>query len=113
MERGLTQRDLRAVGVSYAYISRIEAGDRTPSVKAIRLLAEKLGVTPEYLESGEDPPNLLRIRGEIERALTNLEDGHPAAPCLLRAMEEFKNPDGTLRYIPQTGSFFQVRDEVE
>jgi transcriptional regulator with XRE-family HTH domain len=54
MERGLSQRDLSSPGVSYAYISRIEAGARTPSVKALRKLAQKLGVSVEYLETGRD-----------------------------------------------------------
>ena len=53
-ERGLSQRDLSSPGVSYAYISRIEAGARRPSVKALRRLAEKLGVTAEYLETGSE-----------------------------------------------------------
>ena|SRR6266571_1068105 len=55
-ERGLSQRDISSAGVSYAYISRIEAGARTPSVKAIRLLAEKLGISVEYLETGSASP---------------------------------------------------------
>jgi tetratricopeptide (TPR) repeat protein len=50
----LSQRDLSSPGVSYAYISRIEAGARTPSVKALRKLAQKLGVSVEYLETGRD-----------------------------------------------------------
>ena len=54
LERGLSQRDLSSPGVSYAYISRIEAGARRPSVKALRMLAKKLGVTPGYLETGSD-----------------------------------------------------------
>lgn len=53
-ERGLSQRELASPGVSYAYISRIEAGSRQPSVKALRRLAAKLNVTPEYLETGSD-----------------------------------------------------------
>src|SRR5262245_63787001 len=53
-ERGLSQRDLSSPGVSYAYISRIEAGARRPSVKALRMLAKKLAVTPGYLETGSD-----------------------------------------------------------
>lgn len=52
LERGFSQRELAAPGVSYAYISRIEAGTRQPSVKALRRLAAKLGVTAEYLETG-------------------------------------------------------------
>ena len=54
LERGLSQRDLSSPGVSYAYISRIEAGARSPSVKALRMLARKLGVSVEYLETGRD-----------------------------------------------------------
>jgi transcriptional regulator with XRE-family HTH domain len=52
LEQGLSQRELAAPGVSYAYISRIEAGTRQPSVKALRRLATKLGVTADYLETG-------------------------------------------------------------
>src|SRR4051794_41430243 len=51
-EQGLSQRDLSAPGISYAYISRIEAGARRPSVKALRMLAPKLGVSVQYLETG-------------------------------------------------------------
>src|SRR2546428_6682624 len=56
IERGLSQRDLSSPGVSYAYISRIEAGARTPSVKALRQLASKLGVSVEQLETGKPTP---------------------------------------------------------
>src|SRR5919201_5158870 len=45
LQRGFSQRDLSSPGVSYACISRIEAGARTPSVKALRKLAQKLGVS--------------------------------------------------------------------
>jgi transcriptional regulator with XRE-family HTH domain len=54
LDRGLSQRDLSSPGVSYAYISRIEAGARTPSVKALRKLAQRLNVSVEYLETGRD-----------------------------------------------------------
>src|ERR671938_1488760 len=52
LERGLSQRDLAEPGVSYAYISRIEADARRPSLKALRILARSLRVSPEYLETG-------------------------------------------------------------
>ena len=54
LERQPSQRELASPGVSYAYISRIEAGARRPSVKALRQLAPKLGVSVEYLETGSD-----------------------------------------------------------
>jgi transcriptional regulator with XRE-family HTH domain len=69
LERGMSQRELAAPGVSYAYISRIEAGTRQPSVKALRRLAVKLGVSAEYLETGSQ----LAPAGERELKLTDLE----------------------------------------
>lgn len=54
LEQGFSQRELSSRGASYAYISRIEAGTRTPSVKALRSIAPKLGVTVDYLETGVD-----------------------------------------------------------
>jgi transcriptional regulator with XRE-family HTH domain len=69
VERGLSQRELSAPGVSYAYISRIEAGTRQPSVKALRRLASKLGVTADYLETGSQ----LGAEEERELRLADLE----------------------------------------
>lgn len=54
LERGLSQRLLSGPGVTGAYVSQIEADGRTPSMKALRVLAGKLGVTAEYLETGSD-----------------------------------------------------------
>lgn len=63
---GLSQRELSVPGVSYAYISRIEANTRTPSVKALRKIAPRLGVTVEYLETGTDrTPHEQRLRNII------------------------------------------------
>lgn len=77
LERGLSQRDLSEPGVSYAYVSRIEAGARQPSLKALRILAQKLGVSPEYLETGAGTPKAydreLRL-GDAELALGLDED---------------------------------------
>lgn len=60
-ERGLSQRELSSPGISYAYISRIESDARTPSVKAMRRIAEKLGVTVEHLETGEPTPTEIAV----------------------------------------------------
>lgn len=53
---GLSQRDLASEGVSYAYISRLEANTRRPSVRALRKLAVKLDVSVHWLETGEEDP---------------------------------------------------------
>ena len=61
LELGLSQRQLSQPGVSYAYISRLEAGTRTPSVKALRLLAPRLDVSVEWLETGEEERRFARF----------------------------------------------------
>jgi transcriptional regulator with XRE-family HTH domain len=55
-ELGLSQRSISCDGVSYAYISRLEAGLRQPSVKALRKLAPQLGVSVHWLEFGREDP---------------------------------------------------------
>ncbi len=88
IERGLSQRSLATQGVSYAYISRIEAGARTPSVKALRMLARRLGVSVDYLETGLDlaapEDRELRLR-EAELHL-RLGDDPASAETVLRAL---------------------------
>src|SRR5579862_9507973 len=72
LARGLSQRELAAPGVSYAYISRIEAGTRQPSVKALRKLAGKLGVSADFLETGSelDPAEARELRlSDVELAI--------------------------------------------
>src|SRR5438552_10065133 len=56
LKRGLSQRQLSGPGVSYAYVSRIESGGRKPSLKAMRLLAQRLGVSLEEIETGRRVP---------------------------------------------------------
>jgi len=60
----MSQRELAEPGVSYAYVSRIEAGTRQPSVKALRKIAGKLGVGADYLETGSelDPSGARELR---------------------------------------------------
>jgi tetratricopeptide (TPR) repeat protein len=94
LARGLSQRQLSSPGVSYAYISRIEAGTRQPSVKALRKLAAKLAVSPEYLETGVDlaPREDRELRlaaAEVELRLT--EDSAEAERDLRRLLEEARD----------------------
>ena len=72
---GLTQRDLSFPGCTAAYISRIEAGARVPSYQILREFAKRLGVTADYLATGQDeaPDPLFEAEvalrlGDTERA---------------------------------------------
>ena len=88
VERGLSQRELSSPGVSYAYISRIEAGSRQPSVKALRMLARKLGISADYLETGSE----MRDVEARELRLANAE-------LELRLAEDPGAPEQTLREV--------------
>jgi transcriptional regulator with XRE-family HTH domain len=48
----LSQRDLAFAGCSAAYISRIEHGERIPSLQVMRELARRTGVSEEQLAYG-------------------------------------------------------------
>jgi tetratricopeptide (TPR) repeat protein len=91
LERGLSQRQLAAPGVSYAYISRIEGGARRPSVKALRTLARKLGISADYLETGseitDDDARELRI-ADAELELRLAESTEAAEQQLEQLREE-------------------------
>jgi transcriptional regulator with XRE-family HTH domain len=70
---GLSQRQLSFPGCSAAYISRLEAGDRVPSLQLLRKLALKLDADEQYLATGveqvqQPPPE--RIEAEVERRLS-------------------------------------------
>lgn len=76
---GLSQRQLSFPGCSAAYISRLEAGDRVPSLQLLRKLALKLNADEDHLATGiarveQAPPELVEM--EVERRLR----GEPRAP---------------------------------
>jgi transcriptional regulator with XRE-family HTH domain len=69
---GLSQRQLSFPGCSAAYISRLEAGDRVPSLQLLRKLATRLDADEQYLATGverveQDPPEA--VDAEVERRL--------------------------------------------
>jgi transcriptional regulator with XRE-family HTH domain len=70
---GLSQRQLSFPGCSAAYISRLEAGDRVPSLQLLRKLAAKLNADEQYLATGverveQEPPEV--VESEVERRLS-------------------------------------------
>jgi tetratricopeptide (TPR) repeat protein len=68
-EKGLSQQAISGPGLTTAHISRIEAGLRRPSVRAIRALAKQLDVSPEYVETGRP----LGPRGDLEVRVADAE----------------------------------------
>src|SRR6476660_7094832 len=51
---GLSQRELAFPGCSAAYISRIERGERVPSLQVMRELARRIGISESVIAYGRD-----------------------------------------------------------
>jgi tetratricopeptide (TPR) repeat protein len=87
---GLSQRQLAFPGCSAAYISRMEAGERVGSLRILRELASRLGVSEAYLARGgesaarsvlDDAEVALRLDETKEAAAlfeSGLKDAHGA-----------------------------------
>lgn len=67
-ERGLSQSEAAGPDLTTAYISRIESGERRPSVTAIRRIAQRLGVSADYLETGSSVTAAERRRSRLDEA---------------------------------------------
>jgi tetratricopeptide (TPR) repeat protein len=78
---GLSQRDLAFPGCSPAYISRIEAGDRIPSLQLLREIGRRLGVSEDYLATGARDAEIRALLRDLEVAV-RLDDRDRALELL-------------------------------
>jgi transcriptional regulator with XRE-family HTH domain len=88
---GLSQRQLAFPGCTAAYISRLEAGARIPSLQMVNQLAARLDVTGSWLATGVDavaaePADL--VEAEVALRLGELD----TAEALYRAHAEAGDP---------------------
>src|SRR5215470_15952216 len=89
---GLTQRELSFEGCTAAYVSRIEAGARVPSLQILHEFGRRLGVRPEYLATGSlDADGLSSDLLEAEIAL-RLGDENRAVELYEAARAEAGSP---------------------
>jgi tetratricopeptide (TPR) repeat protein len=97
---GLSQRQLAFDGCTAAYISRLEAGARVPSLQMINELAARLGVSSQWLSTGievpyAEPTDLLEAEvalrlGDLEEAeklyRARLQPGDPSRAAALAGL---------------------------
>lgn len=93
---GLSQRQLAFSGCSPAYISRIEAGDRIPSLQLLREIGRRLGVSEDYLATGNDARLEAFSLLEAEIAL-RLDDVARAAELYREALAKALSSDERAR----------------
>src|SRR5581483_1384931 len=85
---GLSQRDLSFPGCSPAYLSRIEAGTRTPSLQLLRELGRRLGRSADFLATGEDAAPVDAVtEAEVALALGEREDAKQRFRAILESAE--------------------------
>jgi tetratricopeptide (TPR) repeat protein len=82
---GLSQRELAFAGCSAAYISRIEAGARIPSLQLLREFGRRLGVSADYLASGAEAGAAPLVEAEVALRLDDLDT---AAEIYTRMLED-------------------------
>ena len=94
---GLSQRQLSFRGCSPAYISRIESGDRIPSLQLLRELGRRLGVTEDYLATGSafgsDRGGAL-VEAEVALRLNELDEAEHLYTSLLEGTSDALRAEG-------------------
>src|SRR4051812_30747394 len=121
---GLSQRQLAFPGCTAAYISRLEAGARVPSLQMINQLALRLDVSGQWLATGVDtadhePSELLDAEvalrlGEVDEAerlyRAHLDDGDPGRPAALAGLGQIAfRREGWVEAIELLERAFEIR----
>src|SRR5271154_2032738 len=73
-QAGISQRALSFPGCTAAYISRIENGERIPSLQLLREFAARLGVGEQYLAYGRDEAPASRTSSTEARVAIRMGD---------------------------------------
>ena len=109
---GLTQRELSFEGCTAAYVSRIEAGARVPSLQILHEFGKRLGVTPEYLATGRAAGE--DVSSELLEAEVALQLGHDdrAEQLYEAARADADSPESHARVQLGLGRLALRRDEI-
>ena len=99
---GLSQRQLSFPGCSPAYISRIEAGDRIPSLQLLREMGRRLGVSEDYLATGTERGDDAAAVLEADLAL-RLDELELAEKLFSQTLEHAASADDRARALAGLG----------
>lgn len=97
LARGMTQKELAAPNYSYAYVSTIEAGRRTPSREAVEHFAHRLGVSPEELLTGRPADLEARLDLRLQEAIVAMSGGDMDASQAFRSIAKEAKRSGLPR----------------
>ncbi len=100
---GLSQRQLSFPGCSPAYISRIEAGDRIPSLQLLREMGRRLAVSEDYLATGRERALVEQDELVAADVAMRLDDRETAEHLFTEALEQAATPDEQARALAGLG----------
>lgn len=107
--KGMTQSDVAGDSMSIAYVSRMESGQRRPTVKALTELARKLGVPVEQLLGAMTAGEADEVRLILDYAELSLESGSPLEAST-RLREALARVDScNVQDLSQRARFLQAR----
>ncbi len=98
----LSQRQLSFPGCSPAYISRIEAGDRIPSLQLLREMGRRLGVSEDFLATGMERGDEMAGLLEAELAM-RLDEPEEAGKIFAKALESAVSSEQRARALAGLG----------
>lgn len=110
--KGASQRGLAFPGCTAAYISRIERGERIPSVQVLRELARRLDVSESFLARGVEDEDGNQPFVDAELAL-RLDDHEHAREMFERLLEDAANDRERARALAGLGQIAFAAGEVD
>src|SRR5579872_3415497 len=90
---GLSQRELAGDDCTAAYVSRLELGQRVPSIQLLRQLGKRLGIDADFLATGLASDGVDRALLVDAEVALRLDDPVSARQHYERALEELPQSD--------------------
>src|SRR2546423_11840785 len=94
-QRGMSLAKVVKDDVSRAFLNQVEMGKARPSIRVLRILAERLGTEVEYLLQGQQAGIDRELSLEKGRVLLALGEPKRALLALRQAIHTFDWPLGT------------------
>ncbi|SFF09666.1 Helix-turn-helix [Bacillus sp. OV194] len=109
--KGLTQEELAQGICSVSYLSKIEKGDAKSSEEVINLLCERLGISPEEVDSNE----ILELLNEWNMLMVNrrFEEADDFFEKVQEKMQIVNEPELILRYELFLARYYLVTDKQD
>jgi transcriptional regulator with XRE-family HTH domain len=106
-ERGLSLAKIGGVDFTRAFLSQVELGRAQPSLRVLRVIADRLGTHVDYLLEGRSPEVDKELA--VERARVLLLRGEPKRALIsLRGLDEAAWPIGTDARLTQAEALAQL-----